>query len=75
MTSRRELEDAFASAFCKHFCQNHCRANESNDQCWCTEAGIIAAEAVAAASPPLPLPLISTCPIGYGGIRLVVNRP
>lgn len=63
------LQDTLASAFCQHFCTNHCRANESNDQCWCTEAAIVAAEEVRRlAPPPCPRPIIR------GHLRLVVCR-
>lgn len=41
-----DLTDELQTAFCQHFCQNSCKANEQNDVCFCTEAGIIAAEKV-----------------------------
>lgn len=58
------LVDELQTAFCRHFCADHCKANEQNDVCFCTEAGLIAGEVLcslrsqrggaAAAPPPFP---------------------
>lgn len=63
LNDQAALVDDLQTAFCRHFCANECKANEHNDTCFCTEAGLIAGEVICslrsqgvAAAPPPPFP-------------------